>query len=62
VGVVLRTPDGAVQVVRTGPGLVTLVGAPAELVLAAFGRDAARVEFEGAEADVAAFRAAPTGT
>ena len=37
---------------KTGPGLVAIVGEPGELVLFAFGRDAARVELRGTAADV----------
>ena len=40
VGVVLRRPSGEQQVVKTGPGLVVVVGEPGEIVLHAFGRDA----------------------
>ncbi|BBG00773.1 TIGR03085 family protein [Pseudonocardia autotrophica] len=61
VGIVLRRPEGAQQVVATGYGLVTVVGTPSELVLHAFGRDAARVELEGLPADIEAYRAAPRG-
>lgn len=61
VGVVLRRPDGAQQVVRTGPGLVTVVGEPGELLLHAFGRDAVRVELQGADADVESYRASKRG-
>jgi uncharacterized protein (TIGR03085 family) len=46
-GLVLRRPSGEQQVIKTGPGLVTIVGEPGELVLTAFGRTAARVEYEG---------------
>ena len=59
VGVVVRRPSGEQQVVRTGAGLVTISGEPGEIVLHAFGRDAARVEVEGQEEDVAAFATAP---
>jgi uncharacterized protein (TIGR03085 family) len=61
VGVVLRRPSGEQQVVKTGAGLVTIVGEPAELTLHAFGRDAVRVELEGAESDLAALRGAARG-
>ncbi|MFP5023397.1 TIGR03085 family metal-binding protein [Pseudonocardia phyllosphaerae] len=61
VGVVLTRPEGAQLVVATGPGLVTVSGEPSELVLHAFGRDAARVEITGLPADVEAYRAAPSG-
>jgi uncharacterized protein (TIGR03085 family) len=61
VGVVARRPEGATHVVKTGPGLVTLVGEPAELVLHLFGRDAARVEVEGRVADVEAYQGVRRG-
>lgn len=48
--------DTATPVHRDGP-MVTLRGAPSELLMHAFGRDASRVEFEGEQADVAAVRA-----
>jgi uncharacterized protein (TIGR03085 family) len=54
VGVAQRRPCGEQHVVKTGPGLVTIVGEPAELVLHAFGRDAARVELKGEAGDVEA--------
>lgn len=61
VGVLLRRPSGEQQAVRTGPGVVTVVGEPGELVLHAFGRDAVHLEFEGRPADVSALRAVPRG-
>ncbi|MCE3555068.1 TIGR03085 family metal-binding protein [Pseudonocardia sp. RS11V-5] len=61
VGVVLRRPEGAAHVVRTGPGLVTLVGDPGEIVLHLFGRDASRVEVEGSVTDVAAYESVGRG-
>ena len=61
VGIVLRRPSGEQRVVTTGPGLVTIVGEPGELVLYAFGRDAARVELVGDAADLATLAAAPRG-
>jgi len=61
VGLVVRRPDGTAHVVRTGPGLVTLVGEPGELVLHLFGRDASEVEIEGSAADVEAYRGASRG-
>lgn len=61
VGVVLRRPSGGEHVVRTGPGMVTVVGDPAELVLHAFGRDDVYVSLEGASADVATLAAAGRG-
>jgi uncharacterized protein (TIGR03085 family) len=54
VGVALRTPDGARFTANTGPNPVSIVGAPGELVLHAFGRSVARVEFDGDRASVAA--------
>jgi uncharacterized protein (TIGR03085 family) len=60
-GVVLRRPTGEQQVVKTGAGVVTVVGEPGEIVLHAFGRDAVRVELEGDPADVAAFAGASRG-
>ncbi|WP_181782620.1 TIGR03085 family metal-binding protein [Pseudonocardia pini] len=61
VGVVVRRPEGASQVIRTGPGLVTLVGDPGELVLHLFGRDEARVEIEGLPTDVAEYEGVSRG-
>ncbi len=61
VGVVLARPSGERYVVRTGPGVVTVVGEPGELVLFAFGRDAARVELQGEPADVEALARASRG-
>jgi uncharacterized protein (TIGR03085 family) len=61
VGIVLRRPDGTQHVVRTGSGVVTIVGEPGEIVLHAFGRDAVRVELVGLPADVATLAAAPRG-
>ena len=54
VGVVLRRPSGEQHVIKTGPGLVVVIGEPSELLLHAFGRSAVQVELEGAPADVAA--------
>jgi hypothetical protein len=51
---VLRRPSGEQHVIKTGPGLVVLVGEPSELLLHAFGRSAARVELAGDAADVTA--------
>jgi uncharacterized protein (TIGR03085 family) len=60
-GIVVRRPSGVQHVVRTGPGVVTIIGEPGELVLAAFGRKAARVEYEGDPAAVEAVATAPRG-
>ncbi|GAB2976549.1 TIGR03085 family metal-binding protein [Amycolatopsis acidiphila] len=56
VGVVLRTPDGRQATVKAGPDVVTVVGAPVELLLFVFGRDAVRVEFEGDAAAIGQLR------
>jgi uncharacterized protein (TIGR03085 family) len=61
VGVVLARPSGERHVVKTGPGVVTVVGEPGELVLFAFGRDAARVELQGEPGDVEALAKARRG-
>ena len=61
VGLVLRRPDGQEIVVRRGPNTVAVVGEPGELLLFATGRDAARVEFEGEQAAVAAVRGSRRG-
>ncbi len=61
VGLALRRPSGEQQVVKTGPGLVVIVGEPGEIVLFASGRDVARVELEGPPADVAALNATELG-
>lgn len=57
VTVVLVRPDGdtATPVHRDGP-MVALRGEPAELLMHAFGRDAVRIEFEGAAHDVESVR------
>jgi uncharacterized protein (TIGR03085 family) len=60
VSITLRTPDGqSKQVIsRSGADEIDLVGEPAELVLYSSGRkDQARVQVEGPDAAVAAFRA-----
>ncbi len=61
VGIVLRRPSGASHVLRPGPGVVTIVGESAELVLHEFVRDAVRIELEGAPADVAALATTSRG-
>jgi uncharacterized protein (TIGR03085 family) len=58
VGLVLRRTDGGGTgdeiVVKRGPDTVAITGAPGELLLFAFGRDAARVGFEGGQSAIAA--------
>jgi uncharacterized protein (TIGR03085 family) len=61
VGVVLARPSGERHVVKTGPGVVTVLGEPGELVLFAFGRDAVRVELQGEPGDIEALTASPRG-
>jgi uncharacterized protein (TIGR03085 family) len=56
VGLTLRTPAGREIVVKAGSTPVTITGEPGELLLFTFGRDAARVEFDGDPAAVAAVR------
>jgi uncharacterized protein (TIGR03085 family) len=59
ISVTLRTPDGRSAKVREQAGAegVELVGEPAELVLYCYGRkDHARVQLDGPDAAVAAFR------
>jgi uncharacterized protein (TIGR03085 family) len=57
VGVELRTPDGRSVVAREGDPVVTVTGAPAELVLLMFGRaDHAELEYAGADDAVASLR------
>lgn len=59
--IVLRTPAGG-QIARVGRGdTVTVTGDPQELLLFVAGRDAIRVEFDGAPEAIAAVQAAPRG-
>lgn len=64
VGVRLRHPTrprGAEINARKGPNVVTVTGEPGELMLHAFGREHARVELGGAEADIKALQATSRG-
>jgi len=62
VGLVLRAPDGRTAVAHKGAPVVTVLGEPAELVMFAYGRQAAaKVEFEGTDADIAKAREARLG-
>ncbi|GAA4619204.1 TIGR03085 family metal-binding protein [Saccharopolyspora hordei] len=54
VGVVLRRPDGTEIAAKSGPRTVRINGEPSELVLHAFSRRAAKVTFDGNDADVLA--------
>ncbi|MCE7007562.1 TIGR03085 family metal-binding protein [Kibdelosporangium philippinense] len=53
VGVLLKRPDGETIVGKRGPNAVSISGAVGELMLHAFGREQARVEFSGDEVAVA---------
>lgn len=53
VGVVLRRPSGAEVAAKRGPDTVTITGEPGELLLFAFGRDQAKLDFEGDQAAIA---------
>ena len=58
----LGGPQAVRLTVRPRTPVVTVIGAPAELLLWTFGRTgAAQVRLEGAEADVAALRQASWG-
>jgi uncharacterized protein (TIGR03085 family) len=62
VGLVLRRPDGQTAVAHRGSPVVTVTGEPSELILFAFGRQAAaKVDTEGEEEAVAEVRSAPLG-
>jgi len=56
VGLILCRPDGESVVIKRGPDTVTITGEPGELLLFAFGRDAARVEFDGGQPAIAALQ------
>ncbi len=47
VGVILKTPEGREAKVKDGPETVTVIGAPMELLLFVFGRDAVQLTYEG---------------
>jgi uncharacterized protein (TIGR03085 family) len=57
----LRTPDGQTVVAVGNGSPVTVTGGPLELLLFAFGRNAARVDFGGDDEVVAAVQAAKRG-
>jgi uncharacterized protein (TIGR03085 family) len=61
VGLVLARPGGESIVVKRGPNTVTVTGEPGELLLFAFGRDAARVGFDGEQAAIGAVRGLSRG-
>lgn len=53
VGVLLRRPDGPEFTAHRGRDTVAIVGEPGELLLHVFGRDAARVTFDGEQRSIA---------
>ena len=62
VGLVLRRPNGQTAVARKGAPVVTVTGAPSELLLFASGRQrVARVETEGEKGDIARLQEAELG-
>ncbi|CCH34190.1 TIGR03085 family metal-binding protein [Actinosynnema sp. NPDC047251] len=56
VGVVLRRPDGEAVTVKAGPNPVVLTGQVSELLVHAFGRERAEVEYDGDPDAVAAVK------
>ncbi|MEV0681297.1 TIGR03085 family metal-binding protein [Actinosynnema sp. NPDC050436] len=56
VGVVLRRPDGEAVTAKAGPDPVVLTGQVSELLMHAFGRERAEVEFDGDPDAVAAVK------
>ncbi|HEY2723745.1 MAG TPA: TIGR03085 family metal-binding protein [Pseudonocardiaceae bacterium] len=61
VGVVVRRPDGAERTLRSGSRSVTVVGPPDELILHAYGRGEAVVEFDGDQTDIGRLEESPRG-
>lgn len=62
VGLVLRRPNGQTAVARKGAPVVTVTGAPSELLLFVSGRQrVARVETEGEKEDIARLQEAELG-
>lgn len=61
VGITARTPTGKTSTIKRGPEPVTIVGDPGELLLYAFGRDVAKVSFEGDPASIKAVQAVNRG-
>lgn len=59
--VILRTPDGKTLATVGKGATVVVTGDPLELLMFSSGRDQARVEFTGADADVAALKASRSG-
>jgi uncharacterized protein (TIGR03085 family) len=60
VGVVVRSDDGSDKgreaALKRGPNTVTISGAPGEMLLFAFGRDQAKVDFDGEQSSIGAVR------
>ena len=61
VGVALRTPSGRETTAKRGPTTVTIVGEPGELLLYAFGREQAVVDFDGDQAAIGVVRGLSRG-
>jgi uncharacterized protein (TIGR03085 family) len=62
VGIVLRRSDGGHEVTaKRGPNTVFVSGAPGELLLFAFGRDQARLEFDGEQSSIGIVRGLTRG-
>jgi uncharacterized protein (TIGR03085 family) len=61
VGVVVRRTDGSERTIRSGSPSVTVIGTPDELLLHAYGRQEAVVEFEGEQADIESLQGSPRG-
>ncbi|TDP97266.1 TIGR03085 family metal-binding protein [Labedaea rhizosphaerae] len=53
VGIALHRPSGEEIAAKRGPDTVTVTGEPGELVMFAFGRDEAKLDFEGDQAAIA---------
>lgn len=62
VGVVVRrADDGSERTIRNGSRSVTVIGTPDELLMHAYGRKEAVVEFEGDQADIDSLEGSPRG-
>jgi uncharacterized protein (TIGR03085 family) len=61
VGVLFSTGDGREVTARRGPDTVTVSGEPGELVMFAFGRDEARVSFEGEQSSIGVLKGLTRG-
>jgi uncharacterized protein (TIGR03085 family) len=62
VGVVLRRPDGGLEVTaKRGPNTVIISGPPGELLLFAFGRNETRLDFDGEQYSIGVVRGLTRG-